>query len=262
MDDKYLGKLDKIFFIYCTDGNRESIVNYMINRLFGKYAEIRYTSLCELPYLDYDYLFIDNNDDDFFSFDSHTRYSTFNCLIEHYKCLRQAYNRGFERIMICEDDFRIKSKDEEEFKATIMNIPDDGNIIKLHTWTNCLPNDAVIDDTNDELISYNEYFYKIVNSYKYHYLSTNCIIYDRKGMEFMMHLIETEFHPADRYFSAYFCDSFRNAINNNEINFYQIKNNSLIIAFYNSIIAYGKIEDENINNDNEELENNNEEGES
>ena len=48
----------------------------------------------------------------------------------------------------------------------------------------------------------------------------------------MMHLIETEFHPADRYFSAYFCDSFRNAINNNEINFYQIKNNSLIIAFF------------------------------
>lgn len=241
------GKIDKVFFITCTDNpSRVSLSQYAVNRLFNEHAEIRYTSLCEMNYLNYDALFNKEALDEFKIYDARTNARMVNCLIEQYKCIRQAYNRGFERIMICEDDFRVFPENEEKFKEAVINIPEDGDIIKFVSWSrkdnnqyNLIRN--IVNNTfNDRIEEYNDYYYKLVYSDTADFMSTCCDVYNRKGMEIMMKWIESEFLMFDIYFDPVLFSTFKEAINNKELNFYLLKDPIVYPKEGSSIIGYAR----------------------
>ena len=61
--NKYLDKIDKVFTICCTDDNgRINIANYMKNRLFGDFCEIRYTAKFKRPEINIEPLFDKHED--------------------------------------------------------------------------------------------------------------------------------------------------------------------------------------------------------
>ena len=136
--DKYLGKIDKIFFIHCTNlPKRYGLLRYAMNRLnMNGYTEIRYTTIFnpykELKYYDE----IAKNNIYIYDRVEDNIIGVMGCLIEHYKTIKQAYNRGFERIMVCEDDFRVLPENEQNFMNAIKNMPEDANIIKCNSLIN------------------------------------------------------------------------------------------------------------------------------
>lgn len=231
--NKYLDKIDKVFTICCTDDSgRINIANYMKNRLFGDFCEIRYTAKFKRPEINIESLF--DKHEDLKALSDDTWWGTYNCAREHYLTIKQAYNRGFETIMICEDDFRVEPDNEEEFKNAITQLPDDFDIVKMYSHNNTL-----ISDDNTDFELYNDYYYKFVEDSN-NYSSTICIIYSRKGMEYMMKWYEEEFMPFDRYFNRICTEKFNEAIINNELKVYHLIPVYLILEPYDSQITYNK----------------------
>ena len=64
--------------------------------------------------------------------------NVFNCSFEHYSIIKQAYMRGFNNILIIEDDV-VFNRDKEKIQYIMNNIPDDYDIIKFfNEFTNNL----------------------------------------------------------------------------------------------------------------------------
>jgi len=233
--EKYLNKIDKVFTICTTDDARRiNVSNYMKNRLFGDYCEIRYTAKFRRKEIDIEQLYNTKNKD-LKIYDEDNWWGTYNCAREHYLTIKQAYNRGFEKIMVCEDDFRVDPEDEEEFKNAVMNLPDDCDIVKMYSHDR----DILINDSNQDFEKYSDYYYKFIQN-KNHYSSFICMVYSRKGMEFMMRSCEEEYLAFDKYLSGLFTNKFNDAIINNEINAYHLIPVQIIREPYNSQISYNK----------------------
>ena len=234
--DKYLNKIDKVFTICCTDDNaRINIANYMRNRLFGDFCEIRYTAKFRRNEINIEPLF--DKHEDLKAYTDDNWWGTYNCAREHYLTIKQAYNRGLETIMICEDDFRVDPDNEEEFRNAIIQLPDDFDIVKMYSRD--IEDNTLISDFNEDFELYNDYYYKFVQASN-HYSSAICMIYSRKGMEYVMDWYEEEFMPFDRYFSRIYTEKFNNAIINDELKVYHLIPIYLIREPYNSQISYNK----------------------
>ncbi len=238
--DKYLGVIDRIFFIHCTNiPLRYKVTRFAMNRLeMNGYSEIRYTTLFP-PYKDlkyYDeitktnYIPLDKVEDIIIG--------AMGCLIEQYKTIKQAYNRGFERIMICEDDLRVRTENEQIFMNAIKNLPQDANIIKCNSIV--YQTYDIVNTKYGDLEEYDENYFKY-KALQFNYYGSICMIYDRKGMEFFLDIMNKYLVEFDVYMTNTMYDidnDIHNAIVNGDINMYHMKNNYIFKVFDKGNIDY------------------------
>lgn len=111
--------------------------------------------------------------------------SVFNCTFEHYTVIKQAYERGMENILICEDDINFIA-DPSIINIAFNNLPNDYTLIKY--WGTYI-NYNCFDKTN--------LFIKFSSD-----LSTLCYTLSRKGMEQYMNSVENKFVAADTAFKG------------------------------------------------------------
>lgn len=108
----------------------------------------------------------------------------FNFAFEHYTIIKQAYLRGFESILIIEDDCEF-IKDKKLFKDIFDNIPEDYDIIKYH-------NGVFYENDNDDNII-NKYY----NRCNFAKGNTTCYALKRRGMELVINQYNKCFEPSD-----------------------------------------------------------------
>ena len=112
--------------------------------------------------------------------------NVFDCAYNHYNMIKTAYLRGFNNILIIEDDI-LFNKDKIFLETLFNNIPEDYNIIKFYySYDN---NNFNIDEIKYVDKSYEQF-------YKYDF-STLCYSLSRKGMEIMIDEYENNFTAAD-----------------------------------------------------------------
>ena len=114
--------------------------------------------------------------------------SVVDIMLNHYECIRDAYYRGYKRILIMENDQRFL-KDLNKIEQILQNIPQDANLIMFDKY----------------ILKYNlAKQFKSVNPYYStfeHCCSAGCYALDRKGMQKMIYLIETQPNIPDGYFN-------------------------------------------------------------
>lgn len=114
--------------------------------------------------------------------------SVFNCSYEHYSMIKSSYERGMERILICEDDIKFID-DKNMVEKAFTEFPSDFNIIKFCNETDGRQSYLKkYDNQNDlfESITWNG-----ANS------STACYALDRVGMKWYIDNQDELFKIAD-----------------------------------------------------------------
>jgi GR25 family glycosyltransferase involved in LPS biosynthesis len=133
----------------------------------------------------------------------------FNCAMEHYTIVKQAYLRGFESILIMEDDFTFKK--DVNFKDLFNNLPQDWDAIQYYMH-------PLYYDGNASKVFRMAEKYSYVKS-KVGITGTNMYALNRKGMEYYINFMDNDFGYADKPFrEGKFLD----------LNFYIVKSGVLI----------------------------------
>ena len=151
----------------------------------------------------------------------------FNCSFEHYTIIKQAYIRGFNSILIFEDDITFnKHISVEEIYNIFNSIPDDYDIIKFYNEN--LDKSKILDEVT--YISNNEQ-----NIYNYS-LSSLCYALSRNGMKKYIEKMDDKFEIADRIL-----DTLKN---DKEVKYYTLSNNvicnTMDYMHKNSTILYNQ----------------------
>lgn len=114
--------------------------------------------------------------------------TVFNCSYEHYSIIKSSYERGMERILICEDDIKFIDNKNVVQKA-FTELPSDFNIIKFCNEFN--GRQSYLEKYNNQ----NDLFQSITWNAKN--TSTACYALDRKGMKFLIDNQDELFKIAD-----------------------------------------------------------------
>lgn len=131
--------------------------------------------------------------DDFKRYNKDIYAAVFNCAFEHYTIIKTSYERGFNNIMIFEDDICF-IENREYFDKCISLIPDNYKICKLYHTNNSL--NICTDFSKSENL-----FKKCNNHNKYlTSLSTAAYCLNRIGMELMINSYHKNFTCADKVF--------------------------------------------------------------
>lgn len=119
----------------------------------------------------YDKIFNDGNEEVYGN--------VYNCTLAHYDIIKTSYERGLNRILICEDDIKF-CENLEIIEWYFNNFPDDFDVIKY-------------------VSSYNIYTNNIgfTTNVKYDNYNTLCYCLSRKGMKYYIDFIDNYFTAAD-----------------------------------------------------------------
>lgn len=181
---------DKIYFLAYSDDPRRTynvykqIKNlallpdqYVINYTsFFPYAEMCGKALLPADYERLDWIRYKNS----FA-------GVFNCVSEHYKMIRSAYNLCYKKILVCEDDVNFIDN-YNLIEDTFNRLPDKFGIVKFyHTDYKQTTDDFVL---------------RPVTGYNDGVKSTLCYALDRDGMKSYMRSFEKSFRPADDVFEG------------------------------------------------------------
>ena len=110
--------------------------------------------------------------------------------LAHYFAIKEAYELGFKRVLILEND-NIFLKDLERMEEILDNLPDSDIILldKVPAVT-AKYNEAVVNDKiNDDFIDIGHKFY----------VFANCYVLTRKGMEHVLKNQERQLNVSDKY---------------------------------------------------------------
>lgn len=136
--------------------------------------------------------------------------NVFNCSFEHYSIIKQAYMRGFNNILIIEDDV-VFNKDKETIQYIMNNIPDDYDIIKFfNEVTNTSYDDKPVQFINDK------------TDLKPYKISSLCYAISRNGMKIYIEEMDKNFRIADLILEDLKCDE--------NVNFYCLSKNEFCIT--------------------------------
>ena len=117
------------------------------------------------------------------------------CALNHYSIIKEAYNLGLERVLICEDDISLNNNFWEGLKL----VPNDFDVLKV--WSTDY---YLLKPWNGE----RNLFYQ--NKYRTENLSTLCYGLSRKGMERYIQIQDEIFSPADLpFFKMYDLNFYR-----------------------------------------------------
>lgn len=126
--------------------------------------------------------------------------AVFNCAFEHYTIVKQALLRGFDTILVFEDDIKFIDNIEAVEKA-FTNLPDRWDVLKFCNGSNC--RQFNIPDYNGE----DDLWYKVDYVYKSEE-STACYAFNRKAMEFYIECMDRFFIYADGIFPIFIDKEF------------------------------------------------------
>ena len=138
--------------------------------------------------------------------------STFNCTFEHYSIIRTSYERGFEHILIFEDDvkFLVNLK---TFKKFIKLLPSNYQVCK---FINVVWENDIITEKSTYYNTIPQENQKITNPYQFIYGSTELdyastcgYMLDREGMRKVIEIYNKRFCIADhifQYLNFYVCN--------------------------------------------------------
>jgi GR25 family glycosyltransferase involved in LPS biosynthesis len=132
----------------------------------------------------------------------------FNCAFEHYTIIKQSYLRGFDSILIIEDDITFID-DIKKIEEVFNSIPSNYDLIKYHSTEV-----AIIESS----ICINKYYY--TNCFGV--CSTKCYALSRKGMEKVIRYYESSFECADVVLNKL----MYNYYNKNGEDYYEFKDSS------------------------------------
>lgn len=181
---------DKIYFLCLSDDETRCInVRYNIIKLGltpDQYT-INYTS--KMPYSDLCGRLLLGNDYEHLNWVKFKNAfaGIFNCATEHYKMIRSAYNIGYEKILICEDDIAFIDN-VDYIKETFNKLPDKFGIVKFYY--------------TDYQRTTKEFGLRKCEGYCDGVTSTLCYALDRDGMKAYMESFEKQFKPADDVFEG------------------------------------------------------------
>ena len=120
----------------------------------------------------------------------------FNCAFEHYTIVKQAYLRGFNSVLIMEDDIRFIDNIKHVEKA-FNSIPDDYDLIKFWSTDYYLDNNMKFYNGEDNL------YKKIEANGEIPVTSTLCYALSRNGMKKYIDIMDVMFIPADMPFQCF-----------------------------------------------------------
>lgn len=181
---------DKIYFLTFTeDKKRVDNVQNQIKRLGLKrdQYEINYTS--RMPYSDLcGRLLLGSSYERLGWIQFKNSFAgVYNCAVEHYKMIRNAFWLGYEKILICEDD--VNFVDNVKFiEETFEKLPEKFGIVKFYY--------------SDYKRTSKEFGLRSVSNYNDGIRSTLCYALDREGMDSYMKSFEKRFCPADDVFEG------------------------------------------------------------
>lgn len=130
----------------------------------------------------------------------------FDCAYNHYSIVKQAYIRGFNSILIFEDDIEFND-DIDLLNTIIKNIPNDYDVIKFKN--------TEIYHKKFQKMHFG--YFKLINEKNNFLFSTLCYALSRKGMKVLIDEYESNFTCADIVL-----DNIRV---NDDIKFYSLKLN-------------------------------------
>lgn len=133
-----------------------------------------------------------------------------NCAIEHYTIIKQAYKRGFERILIMEDDivFRI---DANQFDIVMSNIPQDFDLITYRNGFRNVYHPNSFKVINDENLR--QYIHITQNSKNWMQNGTLMYAVNRNMMKFIIDYYDTN--------GIIYADKFFNEVDRNTYKVYE-----------------------------------------
>ena len=114
--------------------------------------------------------------------------NVFNCAFEHYTIVKTSYQRGFNHILIIEDDIRFIDN-LKLIEDTFSNLPEDYDILKLHDSEGSAYEDWYWDGPSDKQVFRKE------NNFAH---STLCYALSNKGMYAYYRLLDYRFTAADQ----------------------------------------------------------------
>lgn len=113
--------------------------------------------------------------------------NVFNCSIEFYTMIKQAYLRGFETLLVMEDD--ISFYDDFDYESLFNNLPDDWDILRLgysdyhNQW---IKNEPIYKECPDAILRANWQF------------GGMCLTaFNRKAMQYYINYMDAKFECAD-----------------------------------------------------------------
>lgn len=181
---------DKIYFlVYTEDAQRVSNVNDQIQKLGLTSNQYIINNTVSFPY-SYDcgkYLLNTDYERLGWIIFRNSFAGVFNCVMEHYKMIRSAYNLGYEKILICEDDINFIDNNKY-IEDTFNQLPDKFGIVKFFY--------------TDYRRTSKGFGLRKITGYLDGIKSTACYAIDRDGMEAYMKSFEKFFRPADDVFEG------------------------------------------------------------
>ena len=129
----------------------------------------------------------------------------FNCALEHYTIVKQSYLRGFDNILIMEDDIKF-DVDKSVLEKAISLIPNDYDLIRFWSTEYIAENLSAYNGEEDLYVKITDRGNIVSNS-------TLCYALSRKGMERYIKVMDDMFIPADVPF---------NYFNVNKLNVYRL----------------------------------------
>ena len=117
-----------------------------------------------------------------------TKPNEYDCARNHYAIVKECYDRGFNSVLIMEDDIKF-IKDSKLFIKFIDNIPDDYDVLQFGAFT-------VDPKVLDILNKFNKNIYWTTHRYVH---TWNCSMYalSRKGMQYYLAFMNKFFWVAD-----------------------------------------------------------------
>lgn len=136
--------------------------------------------------------------------------NVWNCALEHYDIIKTSLFRGFEHILIFEDDISFVGS-YDYFWAAMNNIPDDYDIVLFHNNNRYM---FKLWSFKDEEEEYKGKYFKVINSEKV-WTQNGTMMYalSKKAMEYIINLNDTE--------GLRYSDYFLSTINRQEFNIYE-----------------------------------------
>lgn len=206
--------IDKIYFLHLSDRyDREKWINNQIEKMGFPKDKVTIWWTCRHDMFENIWDKFDKiKNSPQISFNKKTNpnigLGVFNCSLAHYDIIRTSYDRGYEHILIFEDDNKFLTN-LEIFKYVINKLPDNYNILKFHniSWknnqwkemtTNFCPIPKSIEDIQEPIFT-------IIDNINQHYqveefASTQAYLINRNAMKRIINIYNNDFCPADWVF--------------------------------------------------------------
>ena len=208
-----LQDVDKIYFLHLSDRyDREQWMNNQIQQIGFPKDKVNIWWTCRRNISNEVTKYIESLHSDFYELYKDENPGIgggiFNCVFEHYSIIRTSYERGFNYILIFEDDVKFMV-DLPVFEKFIELLPNDFHICKFHY--NLWDGDILLQESSNhqEIPTLNTkiknpyYIYNDCGNLKYKSwsFSTGAYILDRQGMKDMIEYYNKDFCVADWIFA-------------------------------------------------------------